>query len=148
MNPRNKWFLSIGAGIAVGLMTGVVLCSGQEDGSTANVARAEDKPLWQENMLELAEYNPFPSQDKVDEKTVVEAGKKHAVKTIPYSEGSRLAAPRVFPTIPQIPVKSGNTLSETNAQDKDAQDKQETDGYSTKIAFIGGDGLSIKEKGE
>ena len=61
MNPRNKWLLSIGAGIAVGLMTGVVLCSGQDAGSTANVARAEDKPLWQENMVELADYSPFPS---------------------------------------------------------------------------------------
>ena len=148
MNPRNKWLLSIGAGIAVGLMTGVVLCSGQDAGSTANVARAEDKPLWQENMVELADYSPFPSQDKVDEKTVVEAGKKPVVRTIPYPEGRRLAAPRVFPTIPQIPARNSNISSEKNVRDSDAQEKKEMDGYSTKIAFIGGDGLSIKEKGE
>ena len=148
MNPRNRWLLSIGAGIVVGLMTGVVLCSGQDAGSTANVARAEDKPLWQENMVELADYSPFPSQDKADEKTVVEAGKKPAVKTIPYPEGRQMAVPRVFPTIPQIPARKGNTLSEKPAQENDTQHKAETDGYSTKIAFIGGDGLSIKEKGE
>lgn len=146
MNPRNKWLLSIGAGIAVGLMAGVVLCSGQDASSTA--ARAEDKPLWQENMVELADYNTFPSQDKVDEKTVVEAGKKPTVRTIPYPEGRQMAAPRVFPTIPHVPARDGNISSEKGVQDNDMKNKPETDGYSTKIAFIGGDGLSIKEKGE
>ncbi|BAL82993.1 hypothetical protein SELR_12850 [Selenomonas ruminantium subsp. lactilytica TAM6421] len=148
MNPRNKWLLNIGAGIAVGLMAGVVLCSGQNASNTTNVAQAEDKPLWQENMVELADYNPFPSQYKVDEKTVVEAGKKPTVRTIPYPEDRQMAVPRVFPTIPQIPARKGNTLSEKFAQDIDTQHKSETEGYSTKIAFIGGDGLSIKEKGE
>ena len=146
MNPRNKWLLSIGAGIAVGLMAGVVLCSGQD--ASNNAIGAEDKPLWQENVVELADYNPFPSQDKMDEKTVVEAGKKPAVKTIPYPEGRQMAVPRVFPTLPQIPARKGNILSEKPAQENDTQHKAETDGYSTKIAFIGGDGLSIKEKGE
>ena len=43
MNPRNKWLLSIGAGIAVGLMAGVVLCSGQD--ASNNAIGAEDNSV-------------------------------------------------------------------------------------------------------
>ncbi len=145
MNPRNKWLLSIGTGLAVGLMAGVVLCNElQDQNGVEKVASAEEKPLWQNNVVELSDYNPFPFQNKADEKTVFGAGKK----TIPYPEGRHLASPRVFPTIPQIPTRNGNIPSEKTVQDNNTNHKSETDGYSTKIAFIGGDGLGIKEKGE
>lgn len=148
MSPRNKWIAGILSGTGVGLLAGIWLCSGQIfAGSTDDLSIVEAKPLLQGGsvqILELADYSPFPSEKNMRGKTV--AGAEEKGKTINIPDGRQMAMKRVYPTIPQIPARQ-QTSSKVSEQSESPQyNEPEKTHYSSKIAFIGGEGLKIKER--
>ena len=142
VSPRNKWISGILSGTGVGLLAGIMLYGGQ---SYPCNAEAEAKPLLQNNpaqVVDLADYSPFASEKSVQGKTV--AGAEEKRKTISIPEKRQMAMARVYPTIPQIPTRHNtvNNRPEQNASPKHSE--PEKNHYSSKIAFIGGEGIEIK----
>ena len=148
MSPRNKCIAGILSGTGVGLLAGIWLCSGQSfAGSTDDLSIAEAKPFLQggsAQIIELADYSPFPSEKNMRGKMIADAAEK--VRTINIPEGRQMAMRRVYPTIPQIPARQ-QTSSNVSEQSRSPQyNEPEKNHYSSKIAFIGGEGLKIKER--
>ncbi|MCR5758603.1 MAG: hypothetical protein K6F95_11960 [Selenomonas sp.] len=148
VSPRNKWILVILASTVVGLLAGIWLCGGHSSSCNADdISVAEAKPLLQgypAQMIELADYSPFPSEKIMRGKTV--AGAEEKGRTINIPEGRQMAMKRVYPTIPQIPARQ-QTSSKVSEQSGSPQyNELEKNHYSSKIAFIGGEGLKIKER--
>ena len=148
VSPRNKWILGILSSTVLGLLAGIWLCAGQNFSYNADdFSVAEAKPLLQGypvQMIELADYSPFPSEKIMRGKTV--AGAEEKGRTINIPDGRQMAMKRVYPTIPQIPARQ-QTSSKVSEQSESPQyNEPEKTHYSSKIALIGGEGLKIKER--
>ncbi len=148
VSQRNKWILGILSSTVVGLLAGIWLCNGQN--SSYNVddfSVAEAKPLWHTNpaqVVELADYSPFASEKSVQGKTVAGVEKERKLISIP--DGRQVTMARVYPTIPQIPTRNNTVNNMPEQKPSPNHSESEKNHYSSKIAFIGGEGLKIKER--